>query len=143
MILDRNLRLSNAQAITTTAVTENTIDLSQARDIGEGERLFLEFTVTTSLANGTSVTFEVITSASANLSTPTVIAASQAVLTAALVAGARFLVAIPPVLGSLGQRYLGGRYTVAGTYNAGAITCNVVKDISDPLKFYPSGYTVA
>ncbi len=143
MILDRNLRVSNAQALTTTAFSTDTIDLLQARDIGEGERLFFEFDVNTALTGGTSVTFEIVTSANANLSSPTVIAASAAIVAATLVAGYRLLVAIPPVLTSLGQRYLGVRYTIAGTFGAGTVTANVVKDMSDPLKFYPSGFAIS
>ena len=50
--------------------------------MGEGTALYMNFALTTALANGTSVTFEVITSASATY-TPTVIG-SSAITTAAL-----------------------------------------------------------
>ena len=39
MITDKLLRVSEDQALTTTAVSTDTIDLSVARDIGEGEDL--------------------------------------------------------------------------------------------------------
>ena len=143
MITDKLLRVSEDQAITTTAFSTDTIDLSVARDIGEGTALYMNFAVTTALANGTSVKFEVVTSANANLSSPTVVGSSDAVLTAALTAGKNVVVRINPDIGGKGIRYLGARYTVSGTFNAGKITADVVETIGDGKKFYASGFTVA
>lgn len=143
MITDKLLRVSEDQALTTTAVSTNTIDLSVARDIGEGENLFMNFAVTTALAGGTSVKFEVISSASADLSSPTVIGSSDAVVTASLVAGYNTAVRINPSIASNGQRYLGARYTIVGTYSSGKVTADVVMNIQDGKKFYASGFTVA
>ena len=143
MITDKLLRVSEDQAITTTAFSTDTIDLSVARDIGEGTALYMNFAVTTALANGTSVKFEVVTSANANLSSPTVVGSSDAVLTAALPAGKNVVVRINPDIGGKGKRYLGARYTVSGTFNAGKITADVVETIGDGKKFYASGFTVA
>ena len=143
MITDKLLRVSEDQAITTTAFSTDTIDLGTARDIGEGTALYMNFAVTTALANGTSVKFEVVSSANANLSSPTVIGSSDAVLTAALTAGKNVVVRINPQIASKGQRYLGARYTVAGTFNAGKITADVVETIGDGRKYYASGFTVA
>ena len=142
MITDKLLRVSEDQALTTTAVSTDTIDLSVARDIGEGGDLFMNFAVTTALAGGTSVKFEVITSAAANLGSPTVIGSTDAIVTASLVAGYNTAVRINPQIASLGQRYLGARYTISGTYSSGKVTADVVMDIQDGRKFYPSGVTV-
>lgn len=142
MITDKLLRVSEDQALTTTAVSTDTIDLSVARDMGEGGDLFMNFAVTTALAGGTSVKFEVITSASANLGSPTVIGSTDAIVTASLVAGYNTAVRINPQIASLGQRYLGARYTISGTYTSGKVTADVVLDIQDGRKFYPSGVTV-
>jgi len=142
MITDKLLRVSDAQALTTTAVSTDTIDLSIARDIGEGDDLYMNFAVTAALTGGTSVKFEVITSASADLSTPTVIGSTDAVVTASLVAGYNTAVRINPQIASLGKRYLGARYTISGTYSAGTVTADVVTDIQDGKKFYASGFTV-
>ena len=87
MITDKLLRVSEDQAITTTAFSTDTIDLGVARDVGEGTALYMNFCVTTALANGTSVKFEVVSSANANLSSPTVIGSSDAIVTASLTAG--------------------------------------------------------
>ena len=143
MITDKLLRVSEDQAITTTAFSTDTIDLGTARDIGEGTALYMNFAVTTALANGTSVTFEVVTSANANLSSPTVVGSSDAVLTAALTAGKNVVVRITPDIAGKGKRYLGARYTVAGTFNAGKVTADVVETIGDGQKYYASGFTVS
>jgi len=130
--------------LTTTAVSTDTIDLSVARDIGEGQDLYMNFAVTTALAGGTSVKFEVIQADNAALSSNVqVIGSSDAVLTAALVAGYNTAVRINPQVASNGKRYLGARYTISGTYTAGAVTADIVTDIQDGKKFYASGFTVA
>ena len=143
MITDKLLRVSEDQALTTTAVSTNTIDLSVARDVGEGESLYMNFAVTAALTGGTSVKFEVISSASADLSSPTVLGSSDAIVSASLVAGKNVAVRINPNIASTGQRYLGARYTIVGTYTAGTVTADVVMSIQDGKKFYASGFTVA
>ena len=143
MITDKLLRVSEDQAITTTAFSTDTIDLGTARDIGEGTALYMNFAVTTALANGTSVKFEVVTSANANLSSPTVIGSSDAILTAALTVGKNVVVRINPDIAGKGKRYLGARYVVSGTMNAGKVTADIVETIGDGQKYYASGFTVA
>lgn len=142
MITDKTLRVSTDQAVTTTAVSTDTIDLSIARDMGEGHPLYANFAVTTAFAGGTSIKFEVISSASAALSSPTVIGSSDAVVTASLTLGANFAVRVNPQIASKGQQYLGVRYTVSGTYTAGTVTADFVTDIQDGKKFYASGFSV-
>ena len=141
MITDAFLRLSDAQALTTTAVSTNTIDLGVARDVGAGEEIYVYFTVPTALAGGTSVTFQVITSAAANLGTPTVVGSTTAVPTASLVAGYKTAVRVNPTVFVNGQRYLGAQYTISGTYTSGAVTADIVLDIADQ-KLYASGFSV-
>ena len=142
MITDKLLRVSEDQAVTTTVVSTDTIDLGVARDMGEGKELFMNFAVTTAFAGGTSLKFEIISSATANLASPTVIGSSDAVVTAALVAGKNVAVAINPQIESKGQQYLGARYTVVGTMSAGKVTADVVETVQDGKKFYASGFTV-
>ena len=143
MITDKLLRVSEDQALTTTAVSTNTVDLSVARDMGEGHDLFMNFAVTTALSGGTSVTFEIIVADNAALSSNvTVIGSSGAVLTAALGAGTNIAVRFNPLIGSTGKQYLGARYTISGTYSAGKVTADVVETIQDGKKYYASGFTV-
>lgn len=152
MITDRLLVVSGSntpgsaisgQAITGDAVSTDTIDLGTARDIGEGQQLYMVFTVVTTFDNLTSLDLEVISSANANLSSHTVLAETN-VLLAGLTAGKQYVVAIPPQIASLGQRYLGARYDVNGTNpSAGSILAEVVMNIQDGRKFYASGFSVA
>ena len=143
MITDKLLRVSEDQAITTTAFSTDTIDLGVARDVGEGTALYMNFAVTTALANGTSVKFEVVISDNANLSSPVVVGSSDAILTAALTVGKNVVVRINPDIAGKGKRYLGARYVVTGTMNAGKDTADIVETIGDGQKYYASGFTVA
>ena len=143
MITDKLLRVSDAQAVTTTAVSTDTVDLSVARDIGEGQDLFMNFAVTEAFAGGTSTNFEVIIADNAALSSNVqVIGASGAIVTASLPLGTNVAVRLNPLIGSLGKRYLGARYTVSGTNSAGKVTADMVMDVQDGKKFYASGITV-
>lgn len=144
MITDKLLRVSDAQAITTTAVSTDKVDLSVARDIGEGEQLYGVFTVGTAFAGGTSVQMSVVVADDAALTTNvTTIAMTGVVATAGLTAGSQFIVRLAPLIASLGRRYLGASYTVVGTMTAGTVTCDIVHDIQDGKKFYASGFSVA
>ena len=143
MITDKNLRVSTDQAVTTTAVSSDTIDLSVARDIGEGHNLYMNFAMTEAFAGGTSTTFEVIIADNAALSSNvTVVGSSNAVATASLTLGANVAVRINPLIGSLGKRYIGARYTVSGTNTAGKVTADIVETIQDGKKYYASGFSV-
>lgn len=143
MITDKLLRVSEDQAVTTTAVSTNTVDLSVARDMGEGNDLYMNFAITAGFAGGTSTNFEIIVADNAALSSNvTVIGASGAILTAALGVGTNIAVRFNPLVGSTGKRYLGARYTVSGTNSAGTVTADVVETIQDGKKYYASGFTV-
>ena len=144
MITDALLNFSTDQAVTTTAVSTNTVDLgAQARDIGAGEDLYVDFRITTAFAGGTSTKFEVIVADDAALtSNVQVVGSSNDALTATLVQGAATAVRINPILGSKGKRYLGARYTVTGTNTAGKVTANLVHGTQDSGKFYNSGFTL-
>lgn len=143
MITDKFLRVSDAQAVTTTAVSTDSIDLSLARDIGEGQDVVFNFSVGTAFAGGTSVQFEVIVADNAALTTnPVAVGSSAAIATASLTAGKMEAVRVNPQIASLGKRYMGARYTVVGTMTAGTVTADVVETIQDGRKAYASGFTV-
>ena len=153
MITDNLLRLSGSltagsatgQAVTATANSTNVVDLSLARDVGEGEDLYVQFTVGTAFTAGGSATLTptIVVSAADSLTTPTTIATAGTIAVATLVAGYSFAVRLNPQIASLGLRYLGAIYTVAtGPMTAGTITADIVTDIQDGKKFYASGFTV-
>jgi hypothetical protein len=134
----------SGQAITATAVSTNTIDLGTARDIGEGEGLAMVFTVIQAFNSLTSLTMNVITDDNDALSSGTVIGSTGAVALANLTAGKQYVVRLPAQIASLGERYLGASYTVAGTSpTQGSILAQIVLDVQDGKKFYASGFSVA
>jgi len=150
MMLDALNQLSAAQAVTSTAVSTNTIDLGVNRDLGPGRGLWLVWGVdtTATAAGAATVTFQAITSASANLSSPTVVASTDAIAKTDLTAGRKLFAQRidPAVLAAQpnGQRYLGAQYTVAsGPLTAGAFTCYVTDALPPGFEYYASGFSVA
>jgi hypothetical protein len=145
-IMDNLLTVSSNQAVTITAVSANTIDLLQNRDIGGGVPLFMLFTITAAMlaAGAATVQFDVVTSAATDLSSSTIIGSSGPIPKANLTLGAQIAVALQPVTG-LGQRYLGANYTVAtGPLTAGTVTAGIVRNVpTNVAKYYPSAFTVA
>ena len=148
MITDNYLRLSGSltagsatgQTLTTTANSTNVVDLSLARDVGEGEELYVSFTVGTVFASGTNVVPTIVVADDTALTTNAVtIGTGGTILTATLVAGYTFAVRLNPIIASLGRRYLGVIYTISGTYTTGTMTADIVTDIQDGKKYYASG----
>lgn len=141
-IMDRQALLSNAQAVTVTAVSTNTYDLLQARDLGPGEQdIQLCIRVVTTFTGATSMQFSYITSANADLSSPNTIVSTPAIAEASLLAGTEWLrIEIPTLsLSTHMQRYIGVNYTVVGTHGAGAVTAWLAMDPREAAIYYPSG----
>jgi hypothetical protein len=151
MMTDALLQLSSAQAVTVTAVSTNAIDVNQARDLASGEHLYANFTVdTTALAAGAAtVTFQLIASDSANLSSPQVLVQTDAIGKAELTVGrAPISIGLPQsaLATGLGKRYLGVQYVVStGPLTAGAFTACLSNAKPDDWRkgLYPSGFRVA
>ncbi len=144
MIIDRQNQVSSAQALTSgTILSNDTIDLGMAFDVGAGDRMQVTINVNEAFASGTSVQPQVITSTAANLSSPTVLASLPALTLAQLTAGASFVFPIPETNPQgRGQRYLGVRYVLIGTFTSGAVTTAIVKDAQHTGKIYTGGYSV-
>lgn len=142
MILDRQNRFSGAQAITASAVSEDVIDLSEARDIGAGENLFLLVVVTTAFTDaGSDSTLQVDLQTDDNeaFASPTVLR-SLGVFPALSAIGSRFLVRLDP---AAFERYIRLNYTVAnGNFTTAAVTAAILKD-ADVQKYYPDAITIS
>lgn len=149
MLTDALLQLSSAQVVTASAVSTNTVDLSQVRDLGPGKDLYVAITVDEAAAavGAATVNFQIITSAAANLGSPTIIGQTDAIAKTDLTLGRKAIVVpIPPatlLAQPIGQRYLGLQYTVAtGPLTAGKFSAAIVDADISINKLYPSGFSV-
>jgi hypothetical protein len=160
MITDNLLMLSGTTSATTGVTTgqdlsqvaanyisENVVDTGNAtniaRDMGEGESLYIVFTVTEAFTSGGAATVAIncVVSPATALTGSTTVGSVAATAVASLTLGTQFVVRINPLVASLGLRYLGVIYTIAtATTTAGAMTAYVVKDFQDGKKFYKSGF---
>ena len=151
MYTDALLQLSSSQVVTATAFSTNTIDLGVARNIaaGAGQHDALQILVNVELAalaaGAATVNFQVVTSANANLSTPTIIGQTDAIGKASLTAGKQIAIPVPrSFINVPGQRYLGLQYTIGtGPLTQGTFTAALVLQAVDSVNnFYASGFSI-
>lgn len=149
MYVDAQMLLSDAQALTATAFSTNTIDLASMtpqRDPGVGEPLEVNIQVDVAADFTTgdeTYTFQFVQSANANLSSPDILV-QEVVLASALTAGAGFTIAIPQ--GRITKRYIGLQYTLAGTTPTVTVTAFVqprsMSSLPKPAT-HAKGYTIS
>jgi len=150
MYLDKLTMLSEAQAVTATAFSTNTIDLGTARDIGAGTELCLSMTVDEAFTAAGAATLEaqVVCSANANLSSPTVLGSTGPIAKTELTLGRKPIeIKVPRSIllaQPVGQRYFGVQFVVAtGPMTAGKVTVgNYADTFQDVNKNYPVGYGI-
>ena len=157
MILDAQNLFSDAQAVTSSAVGTNVIDLVVDRSIGNGEPMGVLFTVDVAADQTTGdedYTFDVETASTAaqnagvqllgrrvfESGTPTAPAQDADLL----VAGFQFVIPIPPAKLSETERYLGVRYVTAGTSPTITVTAALMPLAAvDQHNTYAKGYTIS
>ena len=130
MITDKRERFMDAQTLTTSEVSDSSLDLQEVRDISRGEVLKAMFIIGTALTGTmTSATLEIVQADNAALSTNVEVVGSRTELKAALIANAQFLVYMDrPTT----RRYLGARFVATGgTVTAGTATAFLVDKASD------------
>jgi len=157
MILDSQLQLADAQALTATAVGENVIDLGVDRSIGNGEPMGLLVTVDVAADQGTGdedYTFDLEYASDAAQTTARQLMGRRVFESGApgapaqdadlLVAGFQFVIPIPPTKLSESERYLGMRSTLAGTTPTITITADVMplSMIDQDLISYADGFNI-
>lgn len=146
MLLDSQLQFDpTATAITTTVVSTNIIDLTNARDMGIGDNPTLKVLalVDTTFTTTNSATLQVQFQGSTDSSSWSTYVEGPALAAAALVAGRRLLdidVPRPPSGVSL-PRYLRLNYVVGtGVFSAGKLGSWLVIG-RDDIVAYPKNYT--
>jgi hypothetical protein len=140
----RSALLDDAHAYTASAVSTNTYDtLTATNDIGVGEELAVEVSVDVAADFTTgdeTYTFNVISSASANLGTPTVLN-SRTIARGARWWPAQVLHGHPEREDAALSRL---SLTMGGTTPLITITANVkAVSMTETLKYYPKNYTIS
>lgn len=135
MIFDRSLLMSNAQAITASAPSTDTIDLGATgtvfgnsaaliRDIGRGYRIPIRIQVVQSFNNLTSLAAAIQVDDNSAFSSPRTVVTSQAIPLASLVAGYVFEEVDIEI--GVNERHMRIQYTVVGTApTAGQVTAGI------------------
>ena len=121
MIIDYNLQVSDAQALTADAASTNVIDLGSDRDIGPGEDMKIAVTLDVDMG-GSSPTMAIQVQTSSDNSTFTTVQTSRTV--AAGSAGDSIIMGLPDT----NDRYLRLYYDLGGTSPTATVTASIVKD---------------
>ena len=135
MIMDERTEFADATALNTGApgsyLIGDVVDLSNVRDIGSGQPIYLVVMVATTATSGGSATLTVqlVTDDNASLSSPTVVAQSAVWDVADLTAGTIVWMVPLPHEGVAYERYIGIRQ-VTGTaaFTAGALNAFLTLD---------------
>jgi len=159
MYVDTQTEFSDAQAVTSTAISTNVIDLFAGTgggtpltaetflDIGQGEDVFLVIQTAvncTDSGSDATVTFTLESADNAGLSTNAQVHFSTGAVAFANYANAGTRVATIALPAALYRRYLGVRYTVAsGPLTAGAFDAFLTTDGgAAPRRVYRSNFSV-
>jgi hypothetical protein len=144
MILDAQLMLSDAQAVTAAAGSTNTIDLSTVRDIGSGEPLYLVVSVQTALTDGGSNTGTTVALQGDSTTTFTPDGTfTIGSFPQAAAAGTTIIHKLNPGSAPLQFQYIRLLYTPTGAnLTGGAFDAFITKDISRYVA-YANNYTIS
>lgn len=135
MILDERSEFCDATALNTGApgsyLIGDVMDLgAAARDIGNGDELYLVVQVDTAATGGaTTGQFNLVTDDNAALATPTVVVSSPAWAVASMTAGKTLLSVALPREGTAYERYIGIQQVTGGAaFTAGKVNAFLTKD---------------
>ena len=157
MYLDKANQFSDSQALTATALSTNVLDLGVSNPLGVGEPMAVVFNVEVAADQTTGdedYTFAVEAASTAAIDTarkelgrlifesgtPT----APALDADLLVAGFIFALPLPVVPTSVAGRYLGVRYTLAGTTPTITVSAHLVPIKNVPVNaIYAKGFTIS
>jgi hypothetical protein len=145
MIVDKNTRFSNSQAVTATAVSENVLDLGAIRNMGTGARpLYLVVQVTvamTDAASDSTITVTIETDTLAAFGSATVSQTVSPVFAALSAIGERRVVQVAPE--AMNEAFARLRYTTTnGDLTTGSFTAFLTPD-PQLYTAYAKNYTVS
>lgn len=151
-ILNSQEVFSDAQAVTSTAISTNVYDTNPVagpnalQDLGQGEDVYLivqTAVAITDTGSDATLTVTLESDSAATLASSPVVHYSTGALAFATYSAAGSVIAVIKIPSANYKRYIGLRYTVAsGPFTAGAIDAFLTKDLSI-VKYYSSGFTVA
>lgn len=144
--IDAENEFSDAQAVTSTAISENVIDLGIASsDIGAGEPVYLVVltnTAATDVSSDATLTVTLESDSTADLATSATTHFSTGALAFGTFSPAGTVLAAVALPIDEYERYLGVRYTVAsGPLTAGAFDAFLTKDVQK-FRAYANNYEV-
>ena len=142
MILDSLALFCDQQAVTSTAVSTDKMDLSSIRHVGTGESMEVYILVeeAATAAGAATVDFQFVVDDNATLSSPAIAISSGAIAKATLVIGFEIRLRIPTVDF---ERFCGMNFVVAtGPLTAGKFTAGIVLT-SGKQRNYASGFSVS
>lgn len=139
--LDAQHLFSDAQAVTTTAVSTNVIDLGGDHNVGIGEPMAVVVCVDVALDDSDADETYVITLQTGSTATPTTVIATKTA-TRGDAAGTKYVLGVPA--DTSGERYLRLNFTHGGTspsatYTAFLIPQNMIQNYVS----YPDGFTIS
>jgi len=131
MLLDSQLRFSNAQAITAAAGSTNTIDLGAVRDIGTGEPLYVIVSVDVAFTDsGSDSTLTVTLEGDSTTSFTPDGTADLFIIPALAAAGNLYIARLHPGMTPLNYRYIRLLYTPNnGNLTTGTVTSYLTNNI--------------
>lgn len=147
--VDKELLLSDAQALTATAVSTNAIALGAAGlDVAAGQKVGITFQVDVAADFTTgdeTYEFQIVTATASDLTTGQNIITGEAVVASELTAGAKFTLYVPSGRIASTATHIGARYLLAGTTPTVTVTTflGTAAQVQDARAPFRSGYTVA
>lgn len=147
--VDKQNLVSDAQALTATAVSTDAIALGTAGlDIAAGEPMGFTFQVDVAADFTTgdeTYEFQIVTATASNLTTNQDIIVAEAVVATALTAGTKFTLGVPLGRISSTATHIGARYALAGTSPSVTVTAFLqpIAQVQSSRAPFRSGFTVA